>query len=142
MVHPAQVHPVPRRPGRTMRAHRQNQRFKKEVKDAMKPGAKLLTWTTFTRFVREVCEKERTPTSSSGKALRWQQSALSCLKEAAEEYLSNALSGAYLCTRHRNSITLTPKDLNLYRVLVEAPSNAFTRRATIDANMVGDPEKK
>ena len=84
---------------------------------AQKPTAKLLAWKAFTRFVRVIAEEKRAANEKSQKevtddlvkrnltvpataptvrTLRWSKNALECLKEATEEYLMNAISGAGL----------------------------------------------
>jgi len=41
-----------------MKAHRQQQRYKKEVKMVQKPTAKLMAWKAFTRFVQVIARRK------------------------------------------------------------------------------------
>ncbi|SGZ26491.1 BQ5605_C024g09926 [Microbotryum silenes-dioicae] len=54
---------------------------------------------------------------SHGHALRFQESALQALQEAAEQYLIDLFSDCNICAIHAKRVTIQPKDMLLARRL-------------------------
>jgi histone H3/H4 len=65
----------------------------------------LVPFRPFARAVREICE------TNLGKLMRWNETAIDALREAAENYLTQLMSDAYLAAIHGtifSSSTLLP----------------------------------
>jgi len=114
----------------TLRAYREHQRYRKEVRVLQQSEDLIIPVSRFQKVVRDISADIVSENATTAKAvksyfsdttktdesdqIRWTKDALLCLQEASEEFMSTLLGGGYLCTLHRGAITLTLKDLNLY----------------------------
>ena len=79
-----------------------------EIRHYQKKTNLLIKRTPFARLVREIAQGFR-------QDLRFQNSAISALQEAAEAYLVGLLKDTKLCAIHAKRITIMPKDIHLDR---------------------------
>lgn len=79
-----------------------------EIRKYQKSTDLLIRKMPFQRLVREIAQEYRTD-------LRFQNSAIIALQEAAEAYLVGLFEDANLCAIHAKRITIMPKDLILAR---------------------------
>lgn len=98
--------------------NRRKRRFKpgtvalREIRRYQKSTDLLLRKLPFQRLVREIAQE-----MAPGYDLRFQQSAIAALQEAAEMFLVEAFGDANLCAIHAKRVTVFPKDLALARKL-------------------------
>ena len=80
----------------------------KEIRHFQKGSALLIRKLPFQRLVREIANDFKTN-------LRFQQSAIEALQEAAEAYLVGLFEDSNLCAIHARRVTIMPKDIQLAR---------------------------
>lgn len=78
----------------------------KEIRKYQKSTDCLIRKLPFTRFVREIASKFKADA-------RFGSSALNCLQEAIENFLTTLFEEAYRCAIHAKRVTLFPKDIYL-----------------------------
>lgn len=84
----------------------------KEIKLYQRSTELLIRKLPFSRLVREICQANYT---RPGHELRWSQSAVLALQEAAEAYLVGLFEDANYCALHAKRVTIMPKDIALAR---------------------------
>jgi histone H3 len=82
----------------------------REIRKYQKSTDMLIRKLPFMRCVREIGQEFKAD-------LRWQNTALACLQEAAEAYLTGVLEDANLAAIHGKRVTIMPKDITLARRL-------------------------
>ena len=82
----------------------------REIRHYQKSSALLIRKLPFQRLVREIAQDFKTD-------LRFQSAAILCLQEAAEAYLVGLFEDTNLCAIHARRVTITPKDLQLARLI-------------------------
>ena len=80
----------------------------KEIRHFQKGSALLIRKLPFQKLVREIANDFKTN-------LRFQQSAIEALQEAAEAYLVGLFKDSNLCAIHARRVTIMPKDIQLAR---------------------------
>lgn len=109
---------VGRKSAKTSGGVRKPLRFKpgtlalREIRRYQKSTDLLIRKLPFARLVREIAS-----TVIGGGDLRFQQSTIMALQEAAEAYLTKLFEDAYLCTLHGKRCTMKPEDMRLARRL-------------------------
>lgn len=78
----------------------------KEIRKYQKSTECLIRKLPFTRFVRDIASKFKADA-------RFGSTAMSCLQEASENFLTTLFEEAYRCAIHAKRVTLFPKDVNL-----------------------------
>lgn len=78
----------------------------REIRKYQKSTECLIRKLPFTRFVREIASKFKSDA-------RFGSSALACLQEAIENFLTTLFEEAYRCAIHAKRVTLFPKDIYL-----------------------------
>ena len=81
-----------------------------EIRHYQKKTNLLIKRTPFARLVREIAQ-------GYIQELRFQNSAISALQEAAEAYLVGLLEDTNLCAIHAKRITIMPRDIQLARCI-------------------------
>ena len=82
----------------------------REIRKYQRTTELLIRKAPFQRVVREIAQNFRTD-------LRFQQSAIEALQEAAEAYLVGVFEDSQLAAMHGKRITVMPKDLRLARTI-------------------------
>lgn len=96
-------------------AERQKRRYKpgtralQEIRKYQRSSDLLLRKLPFQRVIREIVQ------GLSTEHLRFQESAMLALQEAAEAYLTGLFEDANLCALHAKRVTIMVKDLHLAR---------------------------
>lgn len=80
----------------------------REIRRYQKSTELLIRKIPFQRLVRETAQQYQAD-------LRFQASALNCLQESCETYLTSLFSDSNLCAIHAKRVTLKPDDLRLAR---------------------------
>lgn len=94
---------------RKKRRYKPGTRALQEIRKYQRSSELLLRKLPFQRVVREVAQ------SLSTEVIRFQESALFALQEAAEAYLVGLFEDANLCAIHAKRVTIMTKDLQLAR---------------------------
>jgi histone H3 len=119
---PGGVKPSPKRqrkrspPGKKPHRYRPGTRALMEIRRYQKSTELLIRKLPFQRLVREI-------TLDFKDNIRFQQSAMMALQEAAEAYLVGLFEDTNLCAIHTRRVTIMPKDMQLTRRL-RGPNNA------------------
>lgn len=82
----------------------------REIRKYQKSTELLIRKIPFQRLVREVAQDYKSD-------LKFQSSALECLQEASESYLTGLFEDTNLCAIHARRVTIRPKDMQLARRL-------------------------
>ena len=82
----------------------------REIRKYQKTTELLIAKVPFQRLVKEIAQDFHTD-------LRFQSSAMLCLQEASEDFLTGLFADTNLCAIHARRVTITPKDLQLARRL-------------------------
>jgi histone H3/H4 len=82
----------------------------REIRRAQKSTALLIPKTNFSRVAREIGEELKPGT-------RWTANGLEALQEAAEDYLVKLMEDANVSAIHRNSVTISSRDIRHVRLL-------------------------
>mmetsp|Transcript_5284 Transcript_5284/g.11574 ORF Transcript_5284/g.11574 Transcript_5284/m.11574 type:complete len:171 (-) Transcript_5284:465-977(-) len=82
----------------------------REIRLYQKSTSLLMRKLPFQRLVREVADKVAPP---SLQGVRWKESAMLALQEAAEAYLVNLMEDTQLSAIHAKRVTIMPKDMQL-----------------------------
>mmetsp|Transcript_26279 Transcript_26279/g.36314 ORF Transcript_26279/g.36314 Transcript_26279/m.36314 type:complete len:138 (+) Transcript_26279:65-478(+) len=80
----------------------------REIRKYQKNSDKLIRRLPFQRLLREITQQFMID-------LRYQQSAIDAIQEAAEAYLTELFQEANLCAIHAKRVTIFPKDMQLSR---------------------------
>ena len=80
----------------------------REIRRYQKSTQHLIRRMPFQRLVREIANEFKSD-------LRFQQSAIYAIQEAAEAYLTGLFEDTNLCAIHAKRVTVFPKDLQLAR---------------------------
>ncbi len=80
----------------------------REIRRYQKSTDLLIRRAPFQRLVREIAQDFKSD-------IRFQQSAVEALQEAAESYLVGLFEDTNLCTIHARRVTIMPKDMQLSR---------------------------
>lgn len=78
----------------------------REIRRFQQTTNSLIPKAPFRRLVREV-------STAVKETIRMQSSAVECLQEAAECYITSVLSDGNLCAIHAKRVTVFPRDLHL-----------------------------
>ena len=81
----------------------------REIRELQKSTELLLRKAPFTRLVREIAQ------NLDKEDMRFQESAITALQEAAEYYLVTLFEDTNLCAIHAKRVTIMPTDLRLAR---------------------------
>lgn len=87
----------------------------REIRKYQKSTECLIRKLPFTRFVRDIASKFKADA-------RFGSSALACLQEAIENFLTTLFEEAYRCAIHAKRVTLFPKDVHLVMKIKYAQS--------------------
>lgn len=99
---------IDKRKERHTKRYKPGTRALMEIRAYQKKTDLLLRKVPFQRLVREIAQDFKTD-------LRFQTSALLCLQEAAEAYITGLFEDTNLCAIHGKRITIQPKDVQLAR---------------------------
>ena len=99
---------VPQRATKRKHRYRPGTLALREIRHYQKKTNLLIKRTPFARLVREIAQDFR-------QELRFQNSAIGALQEAAEAYLVGLFEDTNLCAIHAKRITIMPRDVQLAR---------------------------
>ena len=99
---------VPQRATKRKQWYRPGTLALREIRHYQKKTNQLIKRAPFARLVREIAQ-------GFMQDLRFQNSAVDALQEAAEEYLVGLFEDTNLCAIHAKRITIMPKDIQLVR---------------------------
>lgn len=78
----------------------------REIRRYQKTTDLLIRKLPFQRFVREIAAEEKSD-------IRFQSSALACLQEATESYITSLFEDTNICALHAKRVTIQDKDIAL-----------------------------
>lgn len=87
----------------------------RQIRKYQKSTDLLIRKLPFQRLVREIAEDRR-------PGLRFQSTAILCLQEAGESYLTGLFEDTNLCAIHAKRVTIFPKDMQLARRIRQCSS--------------------
>ena len=99
---------IPQRTTKRKHRYRPGTLALREIRHYQKKTNLLIKRTPFARLVREIAQ-------GFMQELRFQNSAIGALQEAAEAYLVGLFEDTNLCAIHAKRITIMPKDIQLAR---------------------------
>eukprot|EP00877_Chromochloris_zofingiensis_P012864 jgi/Chrzof1/7831/Cz02g38050.t1 len=91
----------------TKKRYRPGELALRDIRKYQKSTELLIKKLPFQRVIKEIAQ------DMGGTSLRFQESALLALQEAAEAYLVGLFEDANLCAIHAKRVTIMPKDMQL-----------------------------
>ena len=104
----------------------------REIRHYQKSSALLIRKLPFQRLVREIAQDFKTE-------LRFQSAGILCLQEAAEAYLVGLFEDTNLCAIHAKRVTITPRDLQLARRILQGAIDSAHKPKTKHRSFSGPP---